>query len=240
MIEIKDKKVLSVLTPAPATYNVDCQPDLRILGESISTYITVQNWRICFLSQESYCVPPTMSWRQCTLYRPKDFNLLVVLPLPRRTSRCSPCSSRRGISCGITTTRPLLAVVTGDSTARQETPKTRRIESRLTQRRCYNVPATTDDPIQPTFADTRCAHLLASDREAADANEISCFRDRRVSVSGFIKTIRKQKHQAFADFTDGSCWQPIQVVLGSKLAAPYAFSSHLRAVCRHADTRVSD
>lgn len=41
-----------------------------------------------------------------------------------------------------------------------------------------------------------------------------------VTVRGVIKTIRKQKKGTFADVTDGSCFQHIQVVLDPELAEP--------------------
>jgi len=66
----------------------------------------------------------------------------------------------------------------------------------------------------------RCAELLSPDRKLSWTHGSKGFTNQMVSVSGTIKTIRKQKQGAFAHFTDGSCSQPIQVVLNPELAAP--------------------
>jgi aspartyl/asparaginyl-tRNA synthetase len=67
----------------------------------------------------------------------------------------------------------------------------------------------------------RCVQLLGANRIGKGANTRSKFIDKTVSLSGTIKTIRKQKHGAFAHVTDGSCLQPVQVVLDPELAGPY-------------------
>lgn len=68
----------------------------------------------------------------------------------------------------------------------------------------------------------RCVQLLHPNRDRSDPNGTNAYIDQKISVSGTIKSIRKQKHGAFAHVTDGSCVQPIQVVLDPECAAPYA------------------
>ncbi len=59
---------------------------------------------------------------------------------------------------------------------------------------------------------TRCANLLTPG---------NAYKDQKISVNGMIKSIRKQKHGAFAHLTDGSCFQAIQVVLDPHLATQW-------------------
>jgi asparaginyl-tRNA synthetase len=42
-----------------------------------------------------------------------------------------------------------------------------------------------------------------------------------IKIGGIIRSIRKQKHAAFAHISDGSTLAPIQVVLDPELAAGY-------------------
>jgi hypothetical protein len=81
-------------------------------------------------------------------------------------------------------------------------------------------------PTQNWLLHTTCADLLTPKQDAWDQATDSVSQvsqaspDKRVSVTGMIKSIRKQKRSAFAQFTDGSCFEAIQIVFEPRLALP--------------------
>lgn len=79
------------------------------------------------------------------------------------------------------------------------------------------------DATDRTPSQARCAQLLDLNREPSDPEPPDSLINQKLWLSGRIKTIRKQKYGAFAHVTDGSCLQPVQVVLDPELAAPYVF-----------------
>jgi hypothetical protein len=139
---------------------------------------------------------------------------LTALHLVPRTTRCSSCKIR-----GITTTRSFQTAQIDEDDAtvehrrmmRDDRPRTNKaLEERLRvllKRRQLLYP--------------RCADLLASDGKTKVPHGQTSFIDQTVAINGTIKTIRKQKRGAFAHVTDGSCLQPIQVVLSPSLAASF-------------------
>jgi hypothetical protein len=144
-----------------------------------------------------------MLWRVSPLCRITDSTFSVGLQQRTRTIQCFSYNIR-----GITTTRPFLAVQTGDNARTEGRWQTKKIASGNTGLEAFTHYV-------------RCVQLLDPNRIRKEAYTRSKFIDKTVSVSGTIKTIRRQKHGAFAHVTDGSCLEPIQVVLDPELAGPY-------------------
>lgn len=174
-----------------------------------------------------------MSGRVSPLCKINYLTSSVPLQVLTRAIQRSQCYTR-----GITTTRPFLAGETGDDTGAENSWKIR-----LYGRPRSHVPdATQVDALrkQSQTVPVRCGQLLDPNRNSNVSKTFKNFTDQVVSVSGRIRTIRKQKHGAFAHVTDGSSLQPIQVVLKPELAAPYVFpelDSFVALLTRHLKTR---
>ncbi|KAF7506655.1 hypothetical protein GJ744_011587 [Endocarpon pusillum] len=148
-----------------------------------------------------------MLWRASPSRTFQSSNTSTTLRSGRSIAFWSPWKLR-----GISTTTPLREIQSEaqseDDTSIQDTLRMVQVgegsQSRLRQSKIPH---------------TRCAKLLAPDNPYAN---------QKVSVSGMIKSIRKQKHGAFAHLTDGSCFQAIQVVLDPELAAPLNTGTCLR------------
>jgi hypothetical protein len=55
--------------------------------------------------------------------------------------------------------------------------------------------------------------------------------DAVIRVQGTIRTVRKQKHQAFAAITDGSSPRKLQALLSPEQAAPWVRDDHRTILC---------
>ena len=149
----------------------------------------------------------------CTI---NDLNISTALKYVRRIARCSPCNIR-----AITTTRSLPAAQNGDDKCTEERTDTENIDrDGLSIRRVDPHAQRNSGRRKGKPLNIRCAELLSRDRYTAGSPSFTVFKNQPVTVRGVIKTIRKQKKGAFADFTDGSCFQHIQVVLDPELAEP--------------------
>lgn len=174
-----------------------------------------------------------MSGRVSPLCKINYLTFSVHLQVLTRATQPSKCHTR-----SITTTRPFLAVETGDDTSTENSWKIR-----LNGRPRSHIPdATHLDPLrkQTQVVPVRCTELLVPNRNTNGSKTFKNFTDQVVSISGRIRTIRKQKHGAFAHVTDGSSLQPIQVVLKPELAAPYVFpesNSFVALLTIHLETR---
>jgi hypothetical protein len=147
-----------------------------------------------------------MLWRVPSLCGITDSSFPLGLQQRTRTIQCFSYNIR-----GITTTRSFLAVQTGDDTG---------TEGRWQMKKT----ALGNTDLEASTHHLRCVQLLDANRVRKGIYIRSKFIDKTVSLSGTIKTIRKQKHGAFAHVTDGSCLRPVQVVLDPELAAPYVSS----------------
>lgn len=65
----------------------------------------------------------------------------------------------------------------------------------------------------------RCLELLRTNKSASNGDEPWSFLDRRIRLQGTIRSIRKHKQGAFAHLSDGTCFEPVQLVLGPDLAS---------------------
>lgn len=156
-----------------------------------------------------------MLWRVLPLSLTRKYNVSVLLQTAKRTTQYSPCNIR-----GITTTRPFLAVQTGDDTSTEHKDKRQEDNDPSSLKITYTPKTVPEKPPQRKLTHIRCVQLLTPPVNESGAKATKSFADQVVCVSGTIKTIRKQKRGAFAHVTDGSCLQPIQVVLEPELAAP--------------------
>lgn len=160
----------------------------------------------------------TMPWRVWSLrYSGSRISLQVFQSL--HSAKEPVRGSARQIR-GINTAQPFLAA---------RTPDDINIEELLQDEETNDgrpIPKT--KPRLPPLRNTdellhaRCVQLLDLNRDRSDPNATNAYIDQKISISGTIKSIRKQKHGAFAHVTDGSCVQPIQVIFDPELAAPYA------------------
>lgn len=155
-----------------------------------------------------------MLWRASPSRILQSSNTSTTLQSGRSIAFWSPWNLR-----GISTTTPLREV---QSEAQSEDDTSIKHKLRMVQSGDDDSPSrlrlSTTPKLKPPprhVSYTRCAKLLAPDNPYAN---------QKVSVSGMIKSIRKQKNGAFAHFTDGSCFQAIQVVLDPELAAPWVLS----------------
>jgi hypothetical protein len=148
----------------------------------------------------------------------KNSNVSAALLSGRRCFLCSPCYLR-----SITTSASLRRLVQPvDDPKTQDgpvdygpvIPRHPLKDYKLPIQEDFEPPIQEDTEllIQREFWYTRCEDLLNSDHKASGEE---------VSVTGMIKSIRKQKHSAFVHLTDGSCFQPIQVVLDRRLAVAW-------------------
>jgi len=170
-----------------------------------------------------------MSWRLSPLYTTRTFTKAPIKAPTKafinKSNVSAALSSRRRIGCshcnlrGITTSASLHVPQPADY---PKTKEWRINDGRVVGRKVidnYTVP-----PIQEELIFTRCSDLLTPKQHAWDQakDQVSQVSqgspDRRVSVTGMIKSIRKQKRSAFAQFTDGSCFEAIQVVFEPRLA----------------------
>ena len=150
-----------------------------------------------------------MLWRASPSRIFQSSNTSTALRSGRSSALWSPWSFR-----GISTSTPLREVQSEDDTSING--RLRMVQSgdgSQSRLRPSTIPQSKPPPRNVSY--TRCVQLLAPDNPYAN---------QKVSVSGMIKSIRKQKHGAFAHFTDGSCFQAIQVVLDPKQAAPWVLS----------------
>ncbi|KAJ5094441.1 hypothetical protein N7456_010302 [Penicillium angulare] len=60
----------------------------------------------------------------------------------------------------------------------------------------------------------RCAQILQSSKAEGPCR----LEDQEVKVNGFIRSVRKQKHRAFAEISDGSTIEPLQAILNPEQA----------------------
>jgi hypothetical protein len=160
-----------------------------------------------------------MSWRIPTLPKIKDLNISAAPQSVRRTFRCSP-----GYFRAFNTTRPLLAVQTGDDTTTEDGGDMNSIDYGSRVRKIPGPSMRRTEKFKESRLPAkpiprRCADLLATVQKLIDMKTVTAYSGQAVSVRGVIKSIRKQKNIAFAHVTDGSCFEPIQVLLSSELAA---------------------
>jgi hypothetical protein len=120
----------------------------------------------------------------------------------------------------ISASRPSTAAQAADYTSSESLWRTKRNKSKVLIRKIAATTSIGDQPGTPDLLYARCAQLLNQDQNARDPFGHNNFANKTISVSGVIRTIRKQKHAAFAHVTDGSCFKPIQVVLDPELASP--------------------
>lgn len=120
----------------------------------------------------------------------------------------------------ISASRPSTATQASDDASSERLRRTERNKSRVLIRKTATATLIGDQTGTPDLLYARCAQLLNQDQNAPDPRGYNNFANQTISVSGVIKTIRKQKHGAFAHVTDGSCFEPIQVVLDPELATP--------------------
>lgn len=151
-----------------------------------------------------------MLWRVSQLCAIQESSVSTALRSGRRSF---PCKLR-----GITTSAPFQVVKPGDDTSAEDTSNVARPDHSPVIRRTNSEKYYSVRPRQKLFY-TRCVYLLTPDQNASDPVGGNRYTNQRVSVRGVIKSIRKQKHGAFAHLTDGSCFQAIQVVLDSQAAA---------------------
>lgn len=157
--------------------------------------------------------PIAMLWRSSSSCMINNVKFASALHLGARTARYSPCTLRS------ITTQPSQVVQARENTSTEESWKTRREGDTSRGRQAGDELFANKQPRTRTLY-ARCAELLTPDRNSSDPQGPNSYTNKTVSVNGTVKTIRKQKHGAFAHLTDGSCVQPIQVVLDPELAAP--------------------
>ncbi len=75
---------------------------------------------------------------------------------------------------------------------------------------------TAHSPTEPGLRPLNIARLLALPSDSTTDSH------RTVKVNGFVRSVRKQKHIAFAAIGDGSSFAPLQVVLTPGQAEEYA------------------
>lgn len=160
-----------------------------------------------------------MLWRVIPLSTIKN----IVLPAAPRSVKSKlqrlPCDFR-----AITTIRAFLTVPIGDDTNIEDSRDTRtpaegaeiRKNATFEETKALIESAATQLPARPIRV--RCADLLASARNTSDEEKAAPSSKQIVSIRGLVKSVRKQKHVAFAHITDGSCFEPLQVVLAPELA----------------------
>jgi hypothetical protein len=177
---------------------------------SVSSYVSIICSRNFSVSSPK---PPAMSWRVPPPYMIKDSSLFIALHTGRKPWR--PVHGVRGL----TTTRRSQAVHNGEDTSTAETEDISGADDdHLIQKTTL---ASKGRRRPPKTLPARCAHLLRLDSKSWGLRAAeSGYENQLIGVSGNVKSIRKQKNTAFVHVTDGSCVQPIQVVLNAELAAP--------------------
>jgi hypothetical protein len=157
-----------------------------------------------------------MSWRLSPLCTIQASTKVPAKALIKQSNVTAALYSRRHIPCshrnlrGITTSAILRVPQPADNS---KTEEWRPINDGVVIGR----KATDNYTVQPTqerLSYTTCVNLLNPEQNAWNQGSI----DRRLSVTGMIKSIRKQKRSVFAQFTDGTCFEAIQVVFEPRLA----------------------
>ena len=158
----------------------------------------------------NYCTL-SHAMRVSSLYVTRQLQLSVARQSGRTACGCQPCNIR-----GITTTRALPVAQTGNTTSTEDRLSMVRAEHGLRIRRTSYPRTKTPEQFERTY----CAYLLNLNPNISETRRRHNYTNQRVRVNCMIKSIRKQKHGAFAHVTDGSCVQAVQVVLAPDLAAP--------------------
>ncbi len=146
-----------------------------------------------------------MSWRASPSCALQFSNPFAALPLGRRCVLWSPWNLR-----GISTSTTLQEVQSEVDATRMDLRIVPSGDYPQTRFRPSRIPQLKPPPSYGSYI--RCGTLLTSGNR---------YTNQKVIVCGMIKSIRKQKHGAFAHLTDGSCFQAIQVVLDPYFATQW-------------------